>query len=348
MVRSFFIGAAVAVLICSVAFAWLLRQDRQARAEDDKGGQRFELRLAHGLDQKHPVHEGMVYMAERVAAKSGGTVTIRIFPNGELGPEVETVEQVQRGGLAMSKTSTGPLESFVPTMSVFSLPYLFRDREHFWAVLDGPIGDELLLAGRDKGLVGLCYYDAGARSFYMVDKPIMSPADLVGEKIRVQKSPTAIAMVEALGGSPTPIPWGELYTALQTGTVDGAENNPPSYYSNRHYEVAPHFSLDEHARVPDILLISREKWDALPPRVRQWLREAARESSEYQRKLWAQRSDEALAAVQEAGAKVYRPDPKPFAEAVRPMHADYEGTAVGDLVERIRAFGSGDGQEFAE
>ncbi|MEJ2543263.1 MAG: TRAP transporter substrate-binding protein DctP [Calditrichaceae bacterium] len=181
----------------------------------------------------------------------------------------------------------------------------------------------------------MCYYDAGSRSFYAIDKPINTPADLKGMKIRVMKSITAVNMVKALGGSPTPIPWGELYTALQQGVVDGAENNPPSFYFSRHYEVCKYYSLDEHTAVPDILLMSTVVWNNLTPQEQEWLQKAVDESVIHQKKLWKEATEEALKAVQEAGVKVTYPDKTPFLEAVKPMHDSYKGTPIYDLIQEI-------------
>jgi tripartite ATP-independent transporter DctP family solute receptor len=204
-------------------------------------------------------------------------------------------------------------------------------------VLEGEVGKQLLAAGERVGLHGLCYYDAGSRSFYTIDRPILAPDDLRGLKIRVQQSKTAMDMVEALGGSPTPIPWGELYTALQQRMVDGAENNPPSFFSNRHYEVCKHLSLDEHTIVPDILVVSQKIWEKLPPHVQVWIQEAADESSLVQRRAWEEGTMQALAAVQQQDVTVHRPDRRPFVERVRPMHERYAGTPVGELLARIQA-----------
>jgi tripartite ATP-independent transporter DctP family solute receptor len=239
------------------------------------------LKLAHGLPPEHPVHQGMLHLQRQLAELSGGRMTLDLYPSGQLGGETECLEQVQRGSLAMTKSSTAPLEGFIDEMKVFGLPYLFTDAEHFWSVLDGEIGREMLEKGRPKNLLGLCYYDAGSRSFYTKSRMIKTPADLKGLKIRVQNSPVAIKMVEALGGSPTPIAWGELYSALAQGTVDGAENNPPSYWSEKHCEVAPYYSRDEHTRVPDILLINAAVWDGLSKPEQVWLDQAAASSSRY-------------------------------------------------------------------
>jgi len=290
---------------------------------------------ACALDVTHPVHKGMVYMAERVAEKSGGAMRVDIYPSGQLGAERELVELLQIGSLAMTKVSASPVESFVPEMKIFSLPYVFRDKEHLWKVLDGAIGRRLLLAGEDYFLRGMCYYDAGSRSFYTKEAPIRAPADLAGLKIRVLKSLTAVKMIESLGGSATPISWGELYTALQQGVVDGAENNPPSFYLSRHYEVCKFYSLDEHTSIPDILLISTRVWNGLTKQEQQWLQDAVDESVVYQRTLWEESVADALREVQKAGVEVIYPDKRPFRESVREMHESYRGTPVYSLLTEI-------------
>jgi tripartite ATP-independent transporter DctP family solute receptor len=293
------------------------------------------LKLAHALDTSHSVHKGMVHMAERLDEYSDGQMRIDIYPSAQLGVERETVELLQIGSLAMTKVSTAPLEAFVPSMKIFSIPYLFNDREHYFRVLDSEIGKSLLESTEVARVRGLGYYDSGSRSFYTKDKPISSPADLEGLKIRVMQSQTAVQMVNALGGSPTPISFGELYTALQQGVVDGAENNAPSFYLSGHYETAKYYSLDEHTAVPDILLISSHIWHSLDEQQQQWLEAAVADSVAYQRELWKQSTEEALAAVQAAGVQVSYPDKAPFQAAVTEMKASYEGTEIGDLIKAI-------------
>ncbi|MBN2367033.1 MAG: TRAP transporter substrate-binding protein [Calditrichaeota bacterium] len=293
------------------------------------------LKLAHVLDISHPVHKGMVYMAEKVSEKSAGKMRVDIYPSGQLGGERDLIELLQIGSLAMTKVSTAPLEAFVPEMKIFGIPYVFRDDGHRWRVLNGEIGEKLLLAGEKYFLRGMCYYDAGSRSFYTKNRPINTPDDLNGLKIRVMKSITSVEMVQSLGGSATPIPWGELYTALQQGVVDGAENNPPSFYLSRHYEVCQYYSLDEHTSIPDILLMSTVVWESLTKIEQQWLQEAIDESVDYQRKLWRESSNEALMQVQEAGVQIIYPDKVPFREAVQPMHESYRGTSIYDLITQI-------------
>lgn len=294
------------------------------------------LKLAHALDIIHPVHRGMVFMSERIEEHSNGRMRIDIYPGGQLGAERELIELLQIGSLAMTKVSTAPLEAFVPEMQIFGIPYLFRDQEHRWKVLSGPTGQRLLLSGEPFFLRGLCYYDAGSRSFYSVNKPVRSPGDLRGMKIRVMKSITAVQMIQTLGGSPTPIPWGELYTALQQGVVDGAENNAPSFHSSHHYEVCKYYSIDEHTAIPDILLISTLVWNDLTHQEKAWLQRAVDESVVYQKKLWEEATREALEEIQKVGVQIIYPDKQPFRQAVQVMHDSHKGTPLYDLIQEIR------------
>ncbi len=295
------------------------------------------LKLAHVLDTSHPVHKGMAFMAKRLSEISNGRMHVDIYPSGQLGQERDLIELLQIGSLAMTKVSTAPLEAFVPEMKIFGIPYVFSDHAHSWKIYNGSIGKKLLLAGEKYFLRGMCYYDAGSRSFYTKDRPVNSPTDLDGLKIRVMKSNVSMQMVQALGGSPTPIPWGELYTSLQQGVVDGAENNPPSFYFSRHYEVCKYYTLDEHTSVPDILLMSTVVWNSLSDQEQKWLQQAVDESVEYQKKVWKESSDESLQKVQEAGVEIIYPDKKPFREAVHEMHESYRGTSLYDLIQEIQA-----------
>lgn len=294
------------------------------------------LKLAHSLNTQHPVHKAIEHMAERVNGLSDGKMRVDVYPAGQLGSERELMELLQIGSLAMTKVSSSPMEGFVPAMKVFSLPYVFRDSEHFWKILNGDIGRSLLVAGESVRLRGLGYYDAGSRSFYAVNAPVHKPSDLNGLKIRVQQSKTAMEMVRALGGSPTPISWGELYTALQQGVVDGAENNPPSFYSSKHYEVAKFFTLDEHTRVPDMLIVSQYIWSRLSNQQQKWLQQAVDESVVFQRRLWQVATEEALQKVQQAGVTVIYPDKSLYEAQVKDMHEALRGTEVYDLVQQIR------------
>ncbi len=297
--------------------------------------QQVTLKLAHSLDVTHPVHLAMEHMAGRVFEKSGGRMKVEIFPGEQLGNEKECIEALQLGFLAMTKVSVAPMEGFVPRMRIFGIPYLFRDEDHYWKVLKSSIGKELLLAGEANRLRGLCYYDAGARSFYS-KKEIRSPSDLRGMKIRVMNSAMSMKMISAMGGSPTPMPWGELYTSLEQGVVDAAENNTPSFRTSRHYEVCKCYTLDDHTRLPDILVIGTRVWNNLTPEFRTILQESVDESVEYQRRIWAEAERNDLKAVKDAGVRVIVPDKSLFQESVTSVWKEFEGTELGDLIRKIR------------
>jgi tripartite ATP-independent transporter DctP family solute receptor len=326
------LGLLVGSLLTVAALVPAIRSARTSGGGVDK----VVLKLGHVLPPSHAVHIAMEFMARRLTELSAGTVELQVFGGGQLGSEPESIEQLQRGALAMVKTSAAALEGFVPDMAVFGMPYLFRDEEHYWKVLLGDVGLEILRAGDSQGMHGLCYYDSGSRSFYTLTRPILKPADVREMKLRVLPSKTARDMIVTLGGGPTPIPYGELYTALQQGMIDGAENNPPSFFTSRHYEIAKHYSLDEHTRVPDVVIFSRPIWDGLDAQRRAWIEQAAAESVTFQRKLWREQTEEALREVETAGVTIHRPDQAAFAEAMAPMYKAVEGTRVGELAKRIR------------
>lgn len=287
-----------------------------------------ELKLAHGLPTDHPVHEAMEFMAKRAAELSDGKLIIEVYPAEQLGSEQQCVELIQIGSLAITKVSAAVMESFTDDYKVFGLPYIFRSKEHAFKVMDSDIGKDLLLSTEDKWIRGLCYYDAGSRSFYTKSKPITHPDDLSGMKIRVMRSITAVEMMRALGGSATPITWGELYTALQSGVVNGAENNPPSLYTSRHYEVCKYYSLDEHTTIPDVLVISKKIWDKLTDQEKEWVQQAADESAVLERKLWADSEKMSLEEVQKAGVEINYPDKAPFIEKVQPLLESYQTNEI--------------------
>ena len=294
------------------------------------------LKLAHGLDVKHPVHMAMERMKESVEKLSGGAMTIDIYPGGSLGDEAKCLEQIKNGSLDITKASSAQVGMFVPEVRALTLPYIYRDRDHYWRVLDGEIGGRIFSKIRPRGFVGLCYYDAGARSFYTSKRPIKTPEDLRGMKIRVMNSRPDMDMMSAFGASPTPISAGETYTALSQGIVDGAENNPPTYLTGGHWEVAKYFSLDEHTRIPDMLIMSSNTWHSLTQKERDILVKAARESSVYQRKIWAAKTEEALVELKKRGVQVHTPDESAFAKIILPTLKKYGGTPVGDIAEAVR------------
>ena len=281
------------------------------------------IRLGHALDVSHPVHKAMKFMANRIEEKSKGQLKVDIYPSQQLGSERELIELLQIGSLGMTKVSTGTLENFAPELRVFGLPFLFKDRQHRFDVLESEIGEKLLEASVRNRLKGLTFYDAGSRSFYST-QPLNSPSDLKGQKIRVMESQTAINMVKYLGGSPTPVSWGELYTALQQGIVDGAENNLPSFYLSYHYEVCKYYMVDEHTALPDELLISTVVWDKLSKEEQKWVKDAAMESSEYEKGIWREAELHALEEIKKAGVKVTYPEKEQFREMVQPMYDEFK------------------------
>ena len=296
------------------------------------------LRLAHGLDINHPVHQAMVHLGKQLEKTSEGKLTVKIYPSGQLGGERECLELLQIGSLDITKVSTAVIENFVPDYKVLSVPYLFRSKAHSHIFYDSGVGREFLNKGADYRLRGLCFYDAGSRSFYTKELPIETPADLKGLKIRVQKSNMAVSMVQQLGGAPTPISWGELYTALQQGVVDGAENNLPSFQTSKHYEVCKFYSFDEHTAVPDVLLVGTETWSRLTLQEQQWLQEAANASAVYQRKAWAKAEEDALRIIKEAGVQVTYPEKEPFVTKTKVPSELFESNS--DAYRLIRAIKS--------
>jgi len=296
------------------------------------------IKLGHALDVNHSVHKAMVKMGEELENHSQGRMKIEIYPNQQLGTERQLLELLQIGSLDMTKVSAGTLENFAPNARVLGLPYLFRDRSHAFSILDGPIGKRLLEDSEKYWLKGLGFYDAGSRSFYSKTMSINHPDDLKGQKIRVMESVSAMEMVKGFGGSPAPISWGELYTSLQQGVVDGAENNPPSFYLSGHYEVCKYYSLNEHTFSPDVLIASTSLWNSLTSQEQEWLSKAVKTSINYQRELWAVAEAKALEAVKKAGVLVSTPDKTPFQEMAKKVYEIYrKDEALYALIEAIQA-----------
>lgn len=295
------------------------------------------LKLAHGLNESHPVHLGILEMARLLHEISDGQMSLDVYANGQLGQERDLMELLQIGSLDMTKVSSGTLENFVPEFKVLTLPYLFTDSAHTWNVLQGDIGKSLLGKGEKYWLRGLCFYDAGSRSFYSKEAPIETPEDLAGLKVRVMNSQSAFNMVRALGGSPTPVSFGELYTALQQGVVDAAENNPPSFYTSRHYEICKHYAIDEHTTLPDVVVVSTYLWNSLNDQQKSWLQEAADRSVDFQKQAWATSVEESLNEVKKAGVQVYYPDKSPFQQQVQGLYDEFkDNPALYELIEKIQ------------
>jgi tripartite ATP-independent transporter DctP family solute receptor len=286
----------------------------------------------------YPTVEAVKYFGQLVEERTEGRYKVEVYHSAQLGQEADTIEQVRSGVIDLNRVSMAPWNSLVPVTLIPSLPYLFRSPEHARNVMAGPIGDEIAAGFEEHGVVVLAYYDGGARSFYNSQKPVNSVEDLAGLKFRVIQSDVFVDMVAALGASATPMPYGEVYSSIETGVIDGAENNFPSYESAKHFEVAQHYSLDEHTIVPEVFVMSKVAWDALTPEDQQIFKQAARESMEKQWELWDARVEESRGIVEAAGSQITTPEKQPFIDAMAPVYEKYVNTPeLQDLVERIRA-----------
>lgn len=293
--------------------------------------------LAHTLPISHPVHMGMEVFAEEVKKQSDGQLSIKIFPDGQLGTEREVLELLQIGSIAMTKVSAAAMANFAPEYKVMGVPYLFRDKKHLFDVLESEIGESILEGGSEFLLRGLCFYDAGSRSFYTKEKPIVTPDDLVGLKIRVMNHQMSVDMVNEMGGSATPMAYGELYTALQQGVVDGAENNPPSFVTSGHYEVCKYYTLDEHSSIPDVLVIGTKFWETLSAQEQTWMKNAAKTSVTTQKEFWRNNVEECLTKLKAASVEIYKPNKSLFADKSKAVLEKFKNDPVmNELVTAIQ------------
>ncbi|WP_395674351.1 TRAP transporter substrate-binding protein [Inquilinus sp.] len=300
--------------------------------------QSVTLRSADIHPDGYPTVVAVQYLGQLMEERTGGRIKIQVFNNAQLGAEKDTIEQTRFGVIDLNRVNSAPFNNLVPETQVLGLPFLFRSVDHMHKVVDGPIGDEILAAFEPHGLVGLAFYDSGARSFYTTKTPIKSIEDMKGLKIRVQQSDLWIAMLQAFGANPTPMSYGEVYSALETGVVDGAENNWPSYESSRHFEVAKHLTLTEHSLTPEVLVISKLSWDKLAPADQALLRQAAKDSVVKMRELWVAREKESEAKVRAGGGEIITVDKAPFVAAMAPVYARFvTDDKTKSLVERIRA-----------
>ncbi|HLP70797.1 MAG TPA: TRAP transporter substrate-binding protein [Rhizobium sp.] len=287
----------------------------------------------------YPTVEAVKYMGKLLEERTKGRIGIEVFHSAQLGEEKDTIEQTQFGVIDLNRVSLGPFNNIIEETQVVSLPYIFRSVDHMHKVMDGPIGDEILAAFEAHDLIGLAFYDGGSRSFYNSEKPIKSVDDLKGMKFRVMQSDMFVDMVGALGANATPMPYGEVYSAIQTGVIDGAENNWPSYDSSGHFEVAKYYTLDEHLIVPEVLVMSKKSWDKLSPEDQAVVRQAAKDSVPHMRELWAAQEKKSEEKIRAAGAEVVTDiDKTPFIEAMKPVYEKHVTSAkLKDMVARIQA-----------
>jgi tripartite ATP-independent transporter DctP family solute receptor len=289
--------------------------------------------------QGYPTVAAVEAMGVLLEERSGGRLCIEVFHSAQLGEEKDTIEQTQFGVIDMNRVSLGPFNNIIEETQVPSLPYIFRSTEHMHNVMDGPVGQQILDAFSDHDLVGLSFYDGGSRSFYNSERPINSIEDLAGMKFRVMQSDMFVDMVAALGANATPMPYGEVYSAIQTGVIDGAENNWPSYDSSGHFEVAQYYTLDQHLIVPEVLVMAKSTFDALSAEDQELVRQAARDSVPLMRDLWAAREAESEERVRAAGVEVITDiDKTPFIEAMVPVYEKYvTSPALQQMVLDIQA-----------
>lgn len=285
----------------------------------------------------YPTVEAVKYFGELIKERTNGRYSVEVYHSAQLGQEADTIEQVRAGVIDLNRVSMGPWNGLIPETTVPSLPYIFRSIEHARNVMTGPIGDEILAAFEPHGVIGLAFYDGGARSFYNTKKPIETKDDLAGMKFRVMQSDIFVDMVAALGASATPMPYGEVYSGLETGVIDGAENNFPSYDTAKHAEVAKHYSLDEHLIVPEVFVMSKASWDKLTAEDQAIFKQAAKDSVKKQWELWDAQVAKSREVVEAAGAKITSPDKQPFIDAMKPVYEKHVKDAkLQDLVKRIQ------------
>ncbi|WP_019936723.1 TRAP transporter substrate-binding protein [Bordetella sp. FB-8] len=298
------------------------------------------LRVANVHNDTYPTVLALKYMGAQLSKETGGKDTVKVFDNSMLGSENDTINLVRAGALDMAWVSTAPLNNIVPESVIPSLPFLFRDIDHFRKVMYGEEGQKLLDLFQEKGMVALAFYESGTRSMY-AKKPIRSPQDMKGVKVRVQPSDLMSDEIKAMGGSPTPMDFAEVYTGLKTGLIDAAENNYSSYAETKHYEVAPIYSETEHAMVPEVLLFSKKIWDRLKPEEQAAIKKAAKQSQPYYVKLWTAQEEKAKQYVLAHGSTVIPAkdiDRAAFVKAMQPVWAKYESTpAMKKIVDDIEA-----------
>lgn len=301
----------------------------------------FVLTYAENQPEDYPTTQGAYRFAELVRERTNGRIEIQISPAGELGDEQAVVKQLQFGGIDFVRVSLSILADDFPALNVLQLPYLYRDAAHMWKVLDGEIGADMMKTFEGSGMRALSWYDAGARSFYTTQKPVHTPGDMAGMRVRVQPSGLMEDVVRALGAEPVPMVYSDVYSALQTGVIDAAENNWPSYESMEHYRVARYFTVDEHTRIPELQLVSEQTWEKLGEEDREILLTCAQESAVYERTLWEERAKESEEKVRAAGCVVIElteQEKEAFQEAVLPLYQSYCGD-YGDQIQAILELG---------
>ncbi|MCR5670002.1 MAG: TRAP transporter substrate-binding protein [Butyrivibrio sp.] len=328
-------GLIIAAVLLMVGAAFMIMNGRK-KAQAEKAPEHV-LYYAENQIEDYPTTKGAYRFTELVNERTDGRIKIIVKYGAELGSESEVIQQMKYGGIAFARVSLSQLAEYVPEMNILQMPYIYSNSDHMWRVLDGEIGDEFLTKLPEHGFVGLSWYDAGARNFYSHGKPIMGIEDFKGMNIRVQESAVMADMVSALGANPVKIVYSEVYSALEQGIVDGAENNWPSYEAMKHYAVAEYYTVDEHTRVPELQICSQAVWDMLSKEDREILVECGRESALLERQLWAEREKTSREVAEKSGTTVIKlnPDEKAkFREAMRKVYDKYCAGQM-DMLEKI-------------
>ncbi|GMB00734.1 TRAP transporter substrate-binding protein [Pelosinus sp. IPA-1] len=291
------------------------------------------LKATDNQPEDYPTTKGLRYMAKLLEERSNGHIKMTVYSSAILGDGKDILDATQAGTLDIGRISVSSLVGYSPELNVFMTPFLFRDADHEWKVLDGPIGKKLLKGLEKDGFVGLGYYDSGARSFYS-KKPIQSPQDLLGQKTRVLDVKIQKEMITAMGGEPLTTPFLDVYPGFQTGALDAAENSPPSFYSTKHYELAKYYTITEHVAVPETIIISKKTWDSLSPQDQELIQQATKDSTVYQKQLWSEFTKQSMDKLKEQGVNIITPNKELFKQAVAPLYAKYP--EYKDLIKEIQ------------
>ena len=328
----------IAILMVLAIAGTVFASGQKDTTETKAAPKQIVLRLAETHPIDYPTTKGDLEFARLVEERSNGRIKIEVYPSSQLGEEKAAIEQVQFGAIDFTRVSISPLAAFASQFDALQLPYVFRDSEHEFKVLNGTIGTELLDSLTPAGFVGLSWYDSGSRNFYNTKREVKTPADLKGLKIRVQQSDLMVSMVNLLGAVATPMAYGEVYSGLQTGVIEGAENNWPSYFSTSHYEVAKFITMDEHTRVPEITIASKISMDKLSKEDQALIKKAAKDSMPFQIAAWKAYEKVSEDAVRKAGNIVTVPsaaDKAAFQAAMAPLYAKQSAT-ISALIKRIQ------------
>ena len=328
-----FVAVTCALLAVTVGMTGCTKKNQKASEA------KMVLRYAENQPQDYPTTQAAYKFAEMVSEKTNGRIQIDVYYGAQLGDEKSVIEQLQFGAIDFTRVSISPLSEFDKSLNILQLPYLYKDADQMWRVLDGELGEKFLSNVSSSNLIGLSWFDAGARNFYNSKRPVTKLADLKGLKIRVQESQMMMGMVAAVGANATPMAYGEVYSALQTGVIDGAENNWPSFESTSHYEVAKYYVLDEHTRVPEMQMISKKTWEKLSAEDQKIIKECALESAKIERELWAAKEKASEEKVKAGGAVITELEPgekEKFQAAMAPLYAQF-GAGYEDLIKEIQS-----------